>query len=254
VKEYILQLPSPEGMPFFEGPLDLLLHFVRTRELDIRNLPIAPICHDYLEFLRACEEIDLTLSSEWLAMAARLIYIKSCTLLPGRMLDEAPGSECLWDDTEDPKEQLIRELMERERLMAIRDVMPIMRTKEAISQASFTRMVSMENEEQEVTYELGEVGIYDLLDIYRRMLLRQEKHKPMEIHVKQYRLSEVIRDILSRWLPRGASRIFRALLPEKFTLHQGVMTFLALLELARSHRVRLIQSDPYDQLVVERMM
>ena len=60
-------------MPSFEGPLDLLLHFVRTRELDIRRLPIAPICHDYLEFLRACEEIDLTLSSEWLAMAARLI-------------------------------------------------------------------------------------------------------------------------------------------------------------------------------------
>ena len=184
MKDYILQLPS------FEGPLDLLLHFVRTRELDIRNLPVAPICRDYLDYIRACEEIDFTLSSEWLAMAARLIYIKSCTLLPGRMLDEAPGTESLWMDTEDPKSQLIRELMDRERLVAIRNAMPGLRTKETESLASYHRAVEDDDEEQ-ITYELGEIGIYDLLDLYRQVLLRREKHQTMEIEVRQLRLSEV---------------------------------------------------------------
>ncbi len=246
MREYILQLPS------FEGPLDLLLHFVRTRELDIRNLPIAPICHDYLEFLRACGEIDLTLSSEWLAMAARLIYIKSCTLLPGRALDEAPGNESLWD-VEDPKAQLIRELMDRERLLAIRKVMPNLRNRESRSLSSFTRSERNGEDEIGTTYDLGEIGIFDLLDLYRRVLIRRERHRPMEIEVRQLRLSEVIREILSRWLPRGARKFFRALLPEEFSLHQAVMTFLAILELAKMGRVRLNQSGPYESLSIERV-
>ncbi len=247
MREYILQLPS------FEGPLDLLLHFVRTRELDIRNLPIAPICRDYLEFVRACEEIDLTLSSEWLAMAARLIYIKSCTLLPGRYLDEAPGSECYWADVEDPKAQLIRELMDRERLVAIRNVMPSLRAREEASLGTYAREAQTSDGEPETTYELGEIGVFDLLDLYRRVLLRRENRLPMEIKVRHLRLSEVIRDLLARWLPRGARKFFRALLPQGFSLHQAVMTFLALLELARTGRVQLDQRDPLDQLSVERV-
>lgn len=239
-------------MPSFEGPLDLLLHFVRTRELDIRNLSIAPICREYLAFIRACEEVDITLTSEWLAMAARLIYIKSCTLLPGRYLDEAPGNESLWSDTEDPKAQLIRELMDRERLLAIRNIAPILRSSESENLASFKR-TNDNDEEATITYDLGELGIFDLLDLYRRVLLRHDKNQPMEIKVKHLRLSEVIRDILSRWLPRGARKFFRALLPEKFNLHQAVMTFLAVLELAKSGRLELIQSDPAEQLAIERL-
>ncbi len=239
-------------MPSFEGPLDLLLHFVRTRELDIRNLSIAPICREYLTFIKACEKVDVTLTSEWLAMAARLIYIKSCTLLPGRYLDEAPGNESLWSDVEDPKMQLIRELMDRERLLAIRNVAPILRSKETESLASFSRM--NENEDEAViTYDLGELGIFDLLDMYRRVLLRHDSNRTMEINVKQLRLSEVIRELLSRWLPRGARKFFRALLPEQFNLHQAVMTFLALLELAKSGRIALSQTDPSEQLAVERL-
>jgi len=246
VRDYILQLPS------FEGPLDLLLHFVRTRELDIRNLPVAPICRDYLEFLRVCDDIDLSLSSEWLAMAARLIYIKSCILLPGRYLDEAPGSESLWSDVEDPRGKLIRELLDRERLLAIRKISPSLRAMEAASLASYMRNVE-NDEEPQVTYDLGELGIFDLLDLYRRVLLRSEANRPMEIKVRHLRLSEVIREILSRFLPRGATKIFQALLPRQFNLHQAVMTFLAILELAKVGRVRLQQSDPYDQLSIERV-
>jgi len=247
MKEYVLQLPS------FEGPLDLLLHFVRTRELDIRSLPIAPICHDYLEFIRTCEEVDIGLSSEWLAMAARLMYIKSCTLLPGRSLAEAPGTESFWDDVEDPRGALIRELMDRERLLAVRNAMPGFRVKEAESLAIHRREVDDTDEDPKITYELGELGIFDLLDMYRQVLLRRERHEPIEIHVKHIRLSEAIRDLLKTWLPKGTVRFFRALLPKEFNIHQAVMTFLAILELARDDRVKLVQSDPYDRLSVERL-
>ena len=247
MREYILQIPS------FEGPLDLLLHFVRTRDVDIRRLPIAPICHDYLEFLRACEEIDLSLSSEWLTMAARLVYIKSCTLLPSRGLDEAPGTESYWADVEDPKAELIRELLDRERLVAIRRVLPVLQARESHELATYYRTCSDTEEGEKQTFDLGELSIYDLLDLYRHTLLRREKNKPMEVEVRQLRLSEVIRELLTRWLPRGVTRMFRALLPAKFSLHQAVMTFLAILELNRTGRIKLDQTDPYGHLSVERI-
>ncbi|MCX6647482.1 MAG: segregation/condensation protein A [bacterium] len=247
MKDYVLQLPT------FEGPLDLLLHFVRTRELDIRNLPIAPICQDYLEFLRSCEDIDLTLSSEWLAMAARLIYIKSCTLLPSRGLDEAPGSESYWPDVEDPRQALIRELLDRERLMAIRNSLPSMRSREMEGIGSYSRDAENLEEEREITYDLGELGVYDLLDIYRRALIRHDQKGPMEIQTRHLRIGDVIKEILSRWLPKGVTKFFASLLPKNYTRHQAVMTFLALLELARGDRVVLSQRDPYEQLSVERI-
>ncbi len=247
MKDYVLQLPA------FEGPLDLLLHFVRTKKLEIRNLPIAPICQAYLEFLRTSKEIDLTLSSEWLAMAARLIYIKSCTLLPSRGLAEAPGTESFWSDTEDPKQALIRELLDRERLMAIRNSMPEMRSKELVGISSYSRNQSETEDDSQVTYDLGELGIYDLLDLYRRVLIHRETRNPMEIQSKHLSLGDVIREILSRWLPRGARKFFVSLLPESYTKHQVVMTFLALLELARGERVILTQADPYEQLGIERV-
>lgn len=248
MKEYILQLPS------FEGPLDLLLHFVRTKDVDIRSLPIAPICKKYLDFLRACEEIDLTLSSEWLAMAARLIYIKSCTLLPSRGLDEAPGTESYWPDVDDPRSELIRELMDRERLLAIRKVVPGFQLREAQERATYTRRIGPGiDPDAPPTYDLGELGVYDLLDLYRRVLIKREQDRPFEVDVKHLTLGDVIKEILARWLPKGVTRFFRALLPERFNLHDAVMTFLAVLELARVGRVKLVQEDPTDNLSVERI-
>lgn len=240
-------------LPSFEGPLDLLLHFVRTRDIDIRRLPIAPMCRDYLEFLRACEEIDLTLSSEWLAMAARLLYIKSCTLLPGRGLDEAPGTESYWPDTEDPRGKLIRELMDRERLLAIRRAMPALRLRESGSLARHTRSGSEMDTESSRTYDLGEISVYDLLDLFRRCLIRRREREPLELEVHHMSLGEAIRDILRNWLPKGVTKLFRALLPERYTLHRAVMTFLAVLELARTGRVKMDQADPFEPLSVERV-
>jgi segregation and condensation protein A len=156
---------------------------------------------------------------------------------------------------EDPRAQLIRELLDRERLVAIRRALPVFQARETIELSTYTRSPADIDVEASLgrTYHLGELGIYDLLDMYRRVLIRREKDQPMEVAVRQLRLSEVIRDILSRWLPRGVTRLFRSLLPSRFSLHQAVMTFLAVLELARVGRVRLEQSDPFDQLQVQRV-
>ena len=90
----------------FEGPLDLLLHLVKTSEMDIYDISVEKITEQYLEFIRRMEEMNLTVASEYLVMAAELIELKSRLLLPNSKNDEDDEYE------EDPRENLINRLVE----------------------------------------------------------------------------------------------------------------------------------------------
>ena len=94
------------SLPQFEGPLDMLLSLVRQNQFDIRDLPIAEVTRQFLDYLNAAEQLDLDLDSEWFYMAALLIHIKSRSLLPA-----APD-----EDPSDPREELVRQLLDREQL------------------------------------------------------------------------------------------------------------------------------------------
>jgi segregation and condensation protein A len=96
----------PVSLPQYEGPLDLLLELVRRNELDIRNLPMAEVTRQFLEYLATAEKLDLDLDAEWFYMVSLLIQIKSRSLLP-------PAPE---QDQADPREELVRQLLDRAQL------------------------------------------------------------------------------------------------------------------------------------------
>ena len=99
----------------FEGPLDLLLHLVKTSEMDIYDISVEKITEQYLEFIRRMEEMNLTVASEYLVMAAELIELKSRLLLPNSKNDEDDEYE------EDPRENLINRLVEYKKYKAMVD-------------------------------------------------------------------------------------------------------------------------------------
>ena len=114
-------------LPIFEGPLDLLLHLVRRHELDILDIPIAFITQRYLEYLALMRALDVEIAGEYLVMAATLAYLKSRELLP-RQEAEGAGGEASDEDGVDPREALIRRLVEYERFRAASaelDAMPV---------------------------------------------------------------------------------------------------------------------------------
>src|ERR1700693_4268232 len=92
-------------LPAFEGPLDLLLHLIKTNEINIYDIPIAIITQQYLDYLKLMKNLNLSIAGEFIVMAATLIYIKSKTLLP---LEESPPEE----QEEDPRAELVRRLLE----------------------------------------------------------------------------------------------------------------------------------------------
>src|ERR1700686_4039982 len=97
------------SLPLYEGPLDLLLDLIRRQKLDIYDIPIAKVTEQYLSFLHLMEEMDVDLASEFLVIAAQLIYIKSRMLLP-------PDPDAGPEEEEDPRAELVSGLIEYEKL------------------------------------------------------------------------------------------------------------------------------------------
>ena len=123
----------------FEGPLDLLLHLVKTSEMDIYDISVEKITEQYLEFIRRMEEMNLTVASEYLVMAAELIELKSRLLLPNSKNDEDDEYE------EDPRENLINRLVEYKKYKDMVDTFKTLEddrrniyTKEPINLGEFT--------------------------------------------------------------------------------------------------------------------
>src|SRR5687767_14589955 len=95
------------SLPLYEGPLDLLLDMIRRQKLDIYDIPIAKVTEQYLAYLHLMQEMNVDIASEFLLIAAQLIYIKSRTLLP-------PDPDAVDEDAEDPRAELVRRLLEYE--------------------------------------------------------------------------------------------------------------------------------------------
>src|SRR4030095_89019 len=96
------------SLPLYEGPLDLLLDMIRKQKLDIYDIPIAKVTEQYLDYIHLMQELNVDVASEFLVIAAQLIYIKSRMLLP-------PDPDGVDEELEDPRTELVRKLLEYER-------------------------------------------------------------------------------------------------------------------------------------------
>jgi segregation and condensation protein A len=219
----------------FEGPLDLLLHLIRTQEIDIYDIPIALITEQYLAYLALMQELDLDVAGEFLVMASTLIHIKSRMLLPR----PDPGQGELWED-EDPREALVRRLLEHEQFKAAAG---LLRERELLRSAQFPRPDARVAEVAggEAEPEL-EVDLFSLLAAFRGVLERASRRPPMVIPPEQISIEARIRQLLGRLSETDACG-----LEDLFTDGDGsraflIVTFLALLEMIRLKQVRVFQA------------
>ena len=142
----------------FEGPLDLLLYLIKKNEIDIYDIPIASITEQYLEYIDLMRMLDLNIAGEFLVMAATLIHIKSKMLLPP---DE---KELLPEEEEDPREELVRRLVEYKKF---KEVAGILQDLEGQRKKMFTRDIPFEVEPGEVFFE---ASLFDLITAFTRVL------------------------------------------------------------------------------------
>ena len=216
----------------FEGPLDLLLYLIRKNEVDIYDIPIALITRQYMEYIDAMKSLNLDLAGEYLVLAATLTHIKSRMLLP-------PGEE-EEEEEEDPRRELVRQLLEYE---AFKEAALGLDRMKILGRDVFSRdhIVDDSGEEGEA---LREIGIFELVEAFRRVTLGTDQHDIMEIDVEKISLSERINDIVDELEKRG-ELTFTDLLGETGSRKRLIYTFLAILELMKLRIIRAYQAVPY---------
>lgn len=214
----------------FEGPLDLLLFFIRRDEVDIYDIPIARIADEYLDYVRVMERVDLDGVGDFVYMAALLIHIKARTLLPKPELDEE-------GEPIDPRQELVERLLE---YLRFKEAAAAMEGELEKRQARYTRgrAGAPEAAAASPADEPLEASLFDLVGALRRVLTEADEPPTHEVEAESYTIEEQQAFVMTRLaavarvgfvqLVRGRSKPF------------VVTTFLAVLELARLHRVRLL--------------
>jgi segregation and condensation protein A len=224
----------------FEGPLDLLIHLIKTNEVNIYDIPIALITAQYVEYLGLMQELDLDVAGEFLVMAATLIHIKSRMLLPR----PDPGQE---DPEEDPREALVRRLLEHQRYRAAAE---LLHERETLREAQWVRpdgrVAAIAGEEYEPELE---VDLFSLLSAFRAVLERASQRPQVALPGEQVSVEQRMGQLLAR-LSETEACGFEDLFDDVGSKSELIVTFLALLELIRLKRIRVFQAGMFGPIRV----
>ncbi|MFM8738137.1 MAG: segregation and condensation protein A [Betaproteobacteria bacterium] len=220
----------------FEGPLDLLLYLIRKQNFNILDIPLADVTRQYLAYVDQIRQRNLELASEYLLMAAMLIEIKSRMLLPPKKSED--GSE-----PEDPRAELVRRLLEYEqmKLAAARiDELPV------IGRDFLKVQVTID---QTVALRLPDVSPLDLQEAWRDILMRAKHTQHHKISREQLSVREHMGIVLRR-LQGQRFMEFAELFDTHASAPVVVVTFVALLELAREHLLEITQAEAFAPIYV----
>jgi segregation and condensation protein A len=230
-------------LPVFEGPLDLLLYLIRRNEVDIHDIPIAPIARQYMEYLDLMRELNLELAGEFLVMAATLIHIKSKLLVPVEPT-EAEGEEA----SEDPRDELVRKLLEFQRY---KEAAGILHQKGQIRAATWTRPDTVLPAFDDAGEEMLEAGLFDLISAFKELLDRRKTLLAHEVGDAGKTIEQRIDELLAL-IREGESLDFLELFASLETKNEMIVTFLALLELIRMKLVKVYQRGLFGSIRVFR--
>ena len=226
----------------FRGPMDLLLYLVRKHEVEITEIPIAPITEQFLRYLEVLKELDVDSVGDFLEMASTLIEIKSRTVLPRVEEVEEP--------LEDPRQDLVRRLLEYKQF---RDAASMLEERGRAWQQRYSRLGSdLPARPRDPAEEpIHEVELWDLVSAFGRILRSQAATGPSNIVYDDTPIEVYMQRIHSDLLKHdrlAMSELFRPY-TNKSTL---IGLFLATMELARHHGVLLEQGDNFDEIYVVR--
>lgn len=222
----------------FAGPLDLLLYLIRQEQANIFDIPIARITDEYLKYIRLMKKMDVALAAEFLVMAATLIEIKSKMLLPR---DPVTGEE---EELEDPRKELVDQLLEYEKYKSAAEMLY---ERSTIEQAVFKRgQIDSDDNNLEVN-----ATVFDLLNVFQRILERHIEEIQMEIVREEMSLAEMLRNLKTRIFSDKKLSLLE-FFKEISSKHEIVLAFIAVLEIVRTESIRMTQTETFGDIILSR--
>lgn len=224
-------------VPVFEGHMDLLLHLIKQNKIDIYDIPISLITKQYLEYIEFMKELNLEIASEFLVMAATLIYIKSRMLLP-------PDEIAVEEQQEDPRAGLVQRLLEYQ---SFKEITADFRQREEVWSNAFSREpLDKNSNELEPELYLFDLNLFDLVEALRRIL-----DKPETEMITLTKEATTVKDKISLILEKMEKEHtikFEELFKDDNRKIEIIVTFLALLELIRIRLIRSFQDREFGNI------
>lgn len=235
------------NLAVFEGPLDLLLYLIRREELDIYDIPIEHITKEYMKFIEDARRLNLDIAGEFIVMAATLMVIKSRILLPvSRRVSSEDGEE----DWVDPRLDLVRQLIEYKKF---KDAAIRLETMAAMKADSFDfggSLPKFEKTQADAAGALKHLDLYDLLTAFQEVLSRASEIPKEELKGIRFSVPEKMDYVLERVRGEGQVSFLSLFNPESAPKGEIIVTFLALLELLRQHRVVVYQNAAFHEITI----
>ena len=224
----------------FEGPLDLLLHLINTLEIDIYDIPMTLITEQYMSYIQAMQRLELDVASKYMVMAATLLSIKSKMLLP---IEEEKQMDI---DYEDPRQSLVDQLLEYQKVKEAaqwfdheQEAQLNFFVHDILDLSSYTE----KNELKEDAH-----GINELQKLMQNILTKEKELETKSVAREEISIQEEIEHIYQLACQHREVNIQKVM--EKQTLAHNVVTFLALLELVKNHKISIQQKELFSPLYI----
>jgi len=229
-------------LEIFEGPLDLLLYFIKKDEINIYDIPISKITDQYLQYLEFMKLLDLNIAGEYLVMAATLMHIKSKLLLPP---EEREAEE---EEVKDPRQELVEKLLEYQKFKEAAAKLDIM---EKGRKDIFKRQAPGDILSKDTQVRYFEANIFDLISAFSKILKEMPKETFHNIVKDEFTVEEKMHDIYHMLVARP-KLMFTELFKDAKNKFEIVVTFLSILELIRLKEIKVYQKHMFDEIEIIR--
>jgi segregation and condensation protein A len=232
VDNYRVQLEN------FYGPLDLLLHLIRQEEVDIYDIPISRITKQYIAYLEMMKKLEINLAGEFMVMAASLMEVKSRTLVPREQVEE--------EEEGDPRLELVRKLLEYKKFKELAKKLLTLADQESLRYPRVPPDIEFEKPEDED--DTIELNLWQLCSYFAKVQKQTLLDMPVSILYEDIPIETIMDDIVRRFSSGGRLSLWDMLGHEKGNKVRLVSHFLAVLELAKQRRIRLVQTDDFTDI------
>ncbi len=227
----------------YDGPLDLLLHLIRTQDIDIYDIPIARITAQFLAYVENLKQTDIDVAGEFIYTASLLIHIKSKMLLP-HMPSEAGET-----DSEDPRRELVERLLEHERF---KNAAQMLAQKQQIENATWSNPQMRDFRNDEGTEAEIAADTVDLVRVFREVLERARTRPVLDVDEDAVTVAQMIVFIRRRLVMEDKPVSLRRLLANTRSERALIAMFLGLLELVRLQAVLLRQETNFSDILIKK--
>ena len=241
----VAEAPSAEtfvvNLEQYEGPLDALLELIKAQRIDILDIPVASLTEQYLESLRRAESLNVELNAEFVLMAATLVHIKSKMLLPTppKVDEDAPA---------DPREDLVKLLLEREKFMQAAQMLG---EKRVIEENVWTTAAADALSDDDGETEL-QVSLFDLVQTFGEVLERLESQPVVEMPEESVSVASRIRFLKNLLQSDDQPVRLRDVLLRQRAPRAVIATFLALLEMVKAQAIEIRQNKLFGEVVIRK--